>query len=102
METIAIYGKGGIGNLWLPPALAFTMRKTDKVLHVSDPKHDSAMRLLKEGQEIRTVLDIAGRPEAMGTEEILTTGRYEIDCCEAGGPPRVGRKWCCQNDRDPG
>ena len=94
METRAIYGKGGIGKSVVATSLSVHYAQNgNKVLHVGcDPKHDSAMRLLKEGQEIRTVLDVLREdPEAMGTEEILTTGRYEIDCCEAGGPtPGVG------------
>lgn len=94
METIAVYGKGGIGKSVVATSLSMYYAQSGRrVLHVGcDPKHDSALRLLKTDTNIRTVLDILREdPEAVGTDEILTTGRFEIDCCEAGGPqPGVG------------
>lgn len=90
METIAVYGKGGIGKSVVATSLSVFYAQTGRrVLHVGcDPKHDSAYRLLKTPTNIQTVLDILREdPEAVGTDEILTTGRFDIDCCEAGGPP---------------
>ena len=90
METIAVYGKGGIGKSVVATSLSMHFALNGKkVLHIGcDPKHDSAMRLLDTPTNIRTVLDILKEdPEAAGTEEILTIGRYGIACCEAGGPP---------------
>ncbi|HOI08833.1 MAG TPA: ArsA-related P-loop ATPase [Myxococcota bacterium] len=94
METIAVYGKGGIGKSVVATSLSVHYAQAGRrVLHVGcDPKHDSALRLLETSTNIRTVLDILKEdPEAAGTDEILTTGRYGISCCEAGGPaPGVG------------
>ncbi len=94
METIAVYGKGGIGKSVVATSLSIHYAQAGlRVLHVGcDPKHDSALRLLKTSTNIRTVLDILREdPEAVATDEILTTGRFDIDCCEAGGPqPGVG------------
>ncbi len=94
METIAVYGKGGIGKSVVATGLsAFYAMNGQRVLHVGcDPKHDSALRLLEQRTRIRTVLEVLrDDPEAAGTDEILTRGRHGITCCEAGGPePGVG------------
>ncbi|HOU54979.1 MAG TPA: AAA family ATPase [Myxococcota bacterium] len=94
METIAVYGKGGIGKSVVATSLsAWYAMNGQRVLHVGcDPKHDSALRLLDQRTRIRTVLEVLrDDPEAAGTDEILTTGRHGIACCEAGGPePGVG------------
>jgi len=90
IETIAVYGKGGIGKSVVATSLSMHFAQAGRrVLHVGcDPKHDSALRLLETSTNIRTVLDILKEdPEAAGTDEILTIGRYGIACCEAGGPP---------------
>jgi|GEM_PF-3488974 len=48
MQTIVIYGKGGIGKSTLSAALSESCARAGRrVLHVGcDPKHDSAMRLV--------------------------------------------------------
>ena len=94
MERIAIYGKGGIGKSVVATSLsAYFARQGKHVLHVGcDPKHDSAVRLMDAGTQMITVLDaLANNPNVASTESIIHKGRYEIDCCEAGGPaPGVG------------
>jgi nitrogenase iron protein NifH len=94
MDRIAIYGKGGVGKSVVATTLsAYYARQGKRVLHVGcDPKHDSAVRLIDGDQTIVTVLDaLADNPNITSTEAILHTGRYGIQCCEAGGPePGVG------------
>jgi len=94
METIAVYGKGGVGKSVVATSLSAHFAISGKrVLHVGcDPKHDSAQRLLETSANIRTVMEILrDDPESAGSADLLTRGRYGIDCCEAGGPaPGVG------------
>lgn len=94
MDTIAVYGKGGVGKSVIATNLSvFYAQGGLRVLHVGcDPKHDSAIRLLESPTSVKTVLDIlSDNPEAPLPEDILTLGRYGIACCEAGGPlPGVG------------
>jgi len=94
MDTIAVYGKGGIGKSVVATNLSVHYARAGyRVLHVGcDPKHDSAIRLLESPTNIRTVLEVlSDNPEEPPPEEILTRGRYGIACCEAGGPlPGVG------------
>ncbi len=90
METIAVYGKGGIGKSVVATNLSVHYAQAGlRVLHVGcDPKHDSAIRLLESPTNIRTVLEVlSDNPEDPPPEDILTLGRYGIACCEAGGPP---------------
>lgn len=64
-----------------------------RVLHIGcDPKCDSALRLLEDGANLVTVLDVIGDdPEAAATGAILNPGRLGIHCCESGGPaPGLG------------
>lgn len=94
MEKIAIYGKGGVGKSVVATSLsAYFGRQGKKVLHVGcDPKHDSAIRLIEGDKPVLTVLDaLSSNPNIASTESIIHRGRYEIDCCEAGGPaPGLG------------
>lgn len=94
MESIAIYGKGGVGKSVIATNLSVHYAQAGlRVLHVGcDPKHDSAIRLLETPDNIRTVLEVlSDNPEETPSEEFLTIGRYGIACCEAGGPlPGVG------------
>jgi nitrogenase iron protein NifH len=90
MERIAIYGKGGIGKSVVATALSAYYGMSGKsVLHIGcDPKHDSAIRLIDNQDDVRTVLEVLGdNPHADLTQEILNLGRHGIHCCEAGGPP---------------
>jgi len=94
MERIAVYGKGGIGKTVVATALSAHFAKSGKrVLHVGcDPKHDSAVRLSRDGNAIPTVLDtLVDEPNIAAADRILHAGRFGIACCEAGGPaPGLG------------
>jgi len=94
LEKIAIYGKGGIGKSMVATSLTSSFAsRGDRVLHVGcDPKHDSAIRLTKDGAQIPTVLDLLGdAATGLSTEQILTEGRLGVHLCEAGGPrPGLG------------
>jgi nitrogenase iron protein NifH len=88
METIAIYGKGGIGKSVVATHLSAELaRRGLRVLHVGcDPKADSSCRLVGS-YHVKTVLDAMRRdPEDIVETEIVTRGRGGIDCIEAGGP----------------
>ncbi len=91
---IAIYGKGGIGKSVVATNLSasFGLRGL-KVLHVGcDPKADSAVRLMEDGERIRTVLEVLGDKHIVPSVDlVLNRGRLGIDTCEAGGPkPGLG------------
>jgi len=94
MQKIAIYGKGGIGKSMIATGLSASFALRDlKVLHIGcDPKHDSAVRLLDEGEDVPTVLDVLkGRTNQVRRDEIVARARLGIDCCESGGPtPGLG------------
>ena len=78
METIAVYGKGGIGKSVVATSLSVLFAQSGRrVLHVGcDPKHDSAQRLLKTSANIRTVLDILKEdPEVLRTAPHNTARR---------------------------
>ena len=63
METIAIYGKGGIGKSVVATSLSVHYAQNgNKVLHVGcDPKHDSAMRLLKKARKFEQFWTYCGK-----------------------------------------
>ena len=88
MYKIAIYGKGGSGKSTISAALSVHFaRQGKKILHVGcDPKADSTLTLT-DGRRITTLLDLLGqgqmRPEP---EAFIVSGRFGIDCIEAGGP----------------
>ncbi len=91
---MAIYGKGGVGKSVVATNLSATYAQQNKaVLHVGcDPKYDSAVRLLADGDRIKTVLEVLGEePVTVSTESIINVGRLGIHCCESGGPkPGLG------------
>ncbi len=91
---IAVYGKGGVGKSVVATGLSVVLAKRGRsVLHVGcDPKHDSAVRLLPKGTQLRTVMDVLGdAPGGAGQEQIVYEGRLGIHCCESGGPqPGLG------------
>lgn len=93
METIAVYGKGGIGKSVVATSLsALFAREGKKVLHVGcDPKGDSARRLLGPDKRIGTVLSrILDAPGVEGGP-FIEEGRGGVSVCETGGPdPGVG------------
>jgi nitrogenase iron protein NifH len=88
METIAIYGKGGIGKSVVATHLSAELaRRGVKVLHVGcDPKADSSCRLTGR-YDVKTVLDeLSTDTDDISVSQIVTKGRNGIDCIEAGGP----------------
>lgn len=90
MESIAFYGKGGIGKSFIAANISYylaTMKK--RVLHIGcDPKHDSTFLILKRDRKINTVLDIIGdNITCSETSGIINEGKLGIHCIEAGGPP---------------
>lgn len=94
VETIAVYGKGGTGETVVATNLSvYYAMEGKRVLHVGcDPKHDSAMRLLRNGDSLTTVLDVLHESEdEPQMEEFILRGRSGIYCCESGGPsPGLG------------
>lgn len=88
METIAIYGKGGIGKSVVATHLSAELaRRGIKVLHVGcDPKADSSCRLTGR-YGVKTVLaSLATDADDLLVSEVISKGRNGIDCIEAGGP----------------
>ena len=94
MERIAIYGKGGIGKTTIATNMSAVFAKQGrKMLHIGcDPKHDSSMTLVGEGDIRMVIQEILSAPDnLLRSEDILMKGRLGIDCIEAGGPePGVG------------
>jgi len=94
METIAIYGKGGVGKSFIATNLSvYYAMQGKRVLHVGcDPKRDSSLRLLETPNAVRPVVEVLSKQTLEPSpEDILTLGRYGIACCEAGGPlPGIG------------
>lgn len=90
MQSIAIYGKGGVGKSMIATNLsAYYATQGKKVLHIGcDPKHDSAVRLMDNNLPLRTVLEVVGDDPALtSADKLINAGRMGIDCCESGGPP---------------
>ena len=88
MERLVIYGKGGIGKSVVATHLSAEFaRRGLRVLHVGcDPKADSSCRLTGS-TEVKTVLGAMGmNPEEISAGQIITPGRKNIFCIEAGGP----------------
>ncbi len=91
MLKIAVYGKGGIGKSTfssnLSAAFAQLGKKTIQV--GCDPKHDSTFTLT--GSLIPTVVEVLSsykfKSEEIERDEIVFSGKYGVDCVEAGGPP---------------
>lgn len=90
MESIAFYGKGGVGKSFISANISYYLAsRKRRVLHIGcDPKHDSTFLLLKENARVSTVLDIIGDNIIVNdTYKIINEGKMGIDCIEAGGPP---------------
>ncbi|MGC9042469.1 MAG: AAA family ATPase [Myxococcota bacterium] len=90
MESIAFYGKGGIGKSFISANISYYLAKKKKrVLHIGcDPKHDSTFLLLNDNKRASTVLDMIGDSVTMiDASKIINTGKLGINCVEAGGPP---------------
>jgi nitrogenase iron protein NifH len=93
MEKIVIFGKGGIGKSTIAVNLAVSASMSGKkvLLLGCDPKHDTTM-LLTGGQQITTVVNSSLLLDRQGDiRQIVTKGKFNIDCLEAGGPePGIG------------
>jgi nitrogenase iron protein len=94
MQKLAIYGKGGIGKSTLSVNLSACFGISGRrVLHVGcDPKHDSTLALL-DGRQPPTIAELLLTHEDCISDQgqFLATGRFGIDCVEAGGPePGIG------------
>lgn len=90
MESIAFFGKGGIGKSTIASNVSVILGAGGgRVLHVGcDPKMDSTLSLM--GRHIEPFAAQAGRPEALlkCVHPALARG---VSCVEAGGPqPGVG------------
>jgi light-independent protochlorophyllide reductase subunit L len=91
MLKIAVYGKGGIGKSTFSSNLSAAFgRLGKKTIQVGcDPKHDSTFTLM--GDLIPTVVEVLSsykfKTEEIEREEIIFSGKYGVDCVEAGGPP---------------
>jgi len=91
VQTIALYGKGGIGKTTVASGLsAIYAKKRLKVLHVGcDPKHDSTMGLLDQEPLVTVIQALSKRIQR--PEDIVMRGRFGLHCIECGGPePGVG------------
>lgn len=89
--NIALYGKGGIGKSTIASNIAAYYAASGlSILQIGcDPKHDSTLMHLENGQTIHTVIDSMDTdiPES----EVIVKGRYGITCIEVGGPePGLG------------
>ncbi|MCX7944358.1 MAG: AAA family ATPase [Deltaproteobacteria bacterium] len=90
MESIAFYGKGGIGKSFIAANMSYHFaKKGKKVLHIGcDPKHDSTFLLTKGDLRILTVLDAIGdKITSSNIPGIINKGKLGIECIESGGPP---------------
>jgi light-independent protochlorophyllide reductase subunit L len=90
-ESIAVYGKGGIGKSTVVShmAVAFS-RRGRRVLQIGcDPKHDSTYSLV--GKIISTVSEVLLKhnyhTDDITPEEIIFTGYAGVRVIEIGGPP---------------
>lgn len=90
MESIAFYGKGGIGKSFISANVSYYFARSGKrVLHIGcDPKHDSTVLLTKEKKKTLTVLDVLGdNVNFQDTSRVINEGKMGIHCIESGGPP---------------
>ena len=92
MIKIALYGKGGSGKSTTAANLAAAWAEQGlKVMQIGcDPKADSTI-LLRQGQEIDTVLDLVRSGKPYELADMVRVGYAGVVCVEAGGPaPGLG------------
>ena len=93
MDKIVFFGKGGIGKSTIASNISAVLASRGRrVLHVGcDPKRDSTIALAIDG-ELRTFAERRGSAKSLPSkDEIMSRGKFGIDCIEAGGPePGVG------------
>lgn len=93
MKRIAIYGKGGIGKSTTVSNMSAALAsKGLTVVQVGcDPKADSTISL-RNGQELRPVLDVyREKVKSITLEDMYIRGYGGVICVEAGGPtPGIG------------
>jgi light-independent protochlorophyllide reductase subunit L len=91
MLKIAVYGKGGIGKSTFSSNLSAAFGQLGKkTIQVGcDPKHDSTFTLT--GYLIPTVVEVLSenkfKADEIEREDIIISGKFGVDCVEAGGPP---------------
>jgi nitrogenase iron protein NifH len=91
-KHIAIYGKGGIGKSTTTSNISAALAESGyRVVQIGcDPKSDSTT-ILRNGDELPTVLDTLREHSKVKLEHISTVGFKGVLCIEAGGPvPGVG------------
>jgi len=91
-KHIAIYGKGGIGKSTTTSNIAAALAEDGyRVIQIGcDPKSDSTT-ILRNGDELFTVLDTLREHSKVKLEDISRVGFKGVLCIEAGGPvPGVG------------
>ncbi|MBI2788302.1 MAG: AAA family ATPase [Elusimicrobia bacterium] len=94
MEKLVFFGKGGIGKSTISANLAAILAAEGRRMLVigCDPKHDSTVMLTGDS----STATFKERHEAahhteLTEAELLTKGKFGIDCVEAGGPdPGLG------------
>jgi len=92
VEHIAIYGKGGIGKSTTTSNISAALAELGfRVIQIGcDPKSDSTT-ILRNGDELPTVLDSLREHSKVKLEHISKVGFGGVLCIEAGGPvPGVG------------
>ncbi|MBI5881828.1 MAG: AAA family ATPase [Elusimicrobia bacterium] len=92
-ETLAFFGKGGIGKSTLSSNIsALCARSGRKVLHVGcDPKRDSTVLLVERPKAVPVLRQEAEELAVASAAEFLVRSRLGVDCVEAGGPePGIG------------
>ena len=92
MIKIALYGKGGSGKSTTAANLSAAWAEQGlRVMQIGcDPKADSTV-LLRQGQEMSTVLDLVRSKKDYGLDDMVRTGYAGVVCVEAGGPaPGLG------------
>ena len=91
-KHIAVYGKGGIGKSTTTSNISAALAEAGyRVIQIGcDPKSDSTT-ILRNGNELPTVLDTLREHSKVKLEDISTVGFGGVLCIEAGGPvPGVG------------
>jgi nitrogenase iron protein NifH len=91
-QHVAIYGKGGIGKSTTTSNISAALAEAGyKVIQIGcDPKSDSTT-ILRNGDELPTVLETLREHSKVKLEDISRVGFGGVLCIEAGGPvPGVG------------
>jgi nitrogenase iron protein NifH len=87
MQTLVVFGKGGVGKTTLSANLSASLAGSGhRVLHVGcDPKHDSTLALM-DGAFVPAIAELTAAGASVSTEQLVARSRLGVDCIEAGGP----------------